>query len=39
MRWIRRTTSRWEVQARIHAAEQLVADLEDEWLALSEKLA
>jgi hypothetical protein len=28
-----------EVQARIHAAEQLVADLEDEWLALSERLA
>jgi ATPase subunit of ABC transporter with duplicated ATPase domains len=28
-----------EVQARIHAAEQLVADLEDEWLALSERLS
>jgi ATPase subunit of ABC transporter with duplicated ATPase domains len=28
-----------EVQARIHSAEQLVRELEDEWLALSEKLA
>jgi ABC transport system ATP-binding/permease protein len=28
-----------EVQARIHAAEQLVRELEDEWLALSERLA
>jgi ABC transport system ATP-binding/permease protein len=28
-----------EVQARLHAAEHVVSELEDEWLALSEKLS